>query len=130
MTDAGRRWRPGWLVTRLRALSLSQRFFAVALLIVFGCMIALGGWIGNYLATGIVRGVGETAAASIESLIVTRTVDGDPSTELATGLDSAFQIASSSASSRLLQIRIRDLDGGILYQSLGGIVDHIPESAR
>lgn len=114
---------------RMRKPSLSQRFFVVALLIVVACVVALGAWIGNYLARGIARGVAETAAASVESLIVARAGNPPTPATLHQGLEGVFQIANNATSSRLLQIRVRDLRGEVLYQSLGGIVDESSENA-
>jgi signal transduction histidine kinase len=123
--------RPRGIRSRLgmRTLSLSQRFFAIAVLVVVACMLALGAWIGNYLASGIARGVGETAAASIESLIVTRAGSPPSPAALSQGLEGVFQIANNATSSRLLQIRVRDFADNVLFQSLGGIEDESSSEA-
>lgn len=113
----------------MRTPSLSQRFFAVALLVILACMLALGAWIGNYLAAGIARGVGETAASSIESLIVTRAGNPPSPAVLSQGLEGVFQIANNATSSRLLQIRVRGIADDVLYQSLGGIEDETSSEA-
>lgn len=108
-------------------MSLSQRFFWTALSVVVTAMLILGNWTSDYVSDSIVTGVGGTAAASIEAL-VSRSLDdqlagGRPLSERQAELDEAFEIGNNAESARLLQIRIRDLDGNIRYASLGGLRD-------
>jgi signal transduction histidine kinase len=111
----------------LPQMSLSQRFFWTALSVVVVAMLVLGNWTSDYVSDSIAPGVGGTAAARIEAL-VSRSLDdqmngGMPMSDRRTELDEAFEIGSNAESTRLLQIRIRDLQGDIRYASLGGLRD-------
>ena len=111
----------------LPRMSLSQRFFWTALSVVVVAMLILGNWTSDYVRDSIATGVGGTAAASIEAL-VSRSLDdqmngGTPMSDRRTELDEAFEIGNNAESARLLQIRIRDLQGNIQYASLGGLRD-------
>lgn len=102
-------------------MPLSQRFFAVALVVVLGIAIAQGSWTGAYVSDSIVRGVGETAASSINAL-VSRTLDGaltsgSLSAEDRRDIDAAFDVANSTDSTRLLLLRLRKLDGSLVFQT-------------
>jgi len=112
---------------RLPRMSLSQRFFWTALSVVLVAMLTLGNWTSEYVSNSIVTGVGGTAAASIEALVSRslddRMADGRQLSERQAELDEAFEIGNDAESTRLLQIRIRDLDGKIQYASLGGLRD-------
>lgn len=114
-------------VRTLRALSLSHRFLIAAVLVVALAMGALGNWIGIYLQQGITNGVAATAAASIDSLIAHQigsvAVGRPPSAEERAELDEAFALSNDSNSTRLLQIRIRTLDGTIFYEATTGFSD-------
>lgn len=111
----------------MRTLSLSQRFLIAAVLVVAIAMVALGNWIGLYLQQGITNGVATTAAASIESLIAHQIGDvapgQRPTPEDRQQLDEAFTLGNDSSSTRLLQIRVRTLDGDIFYEVTSGFTD-------
>lgn len=121
----------GWLLRLGRRLSLSQRFLIAAVLVVALAMVLLGNWIGVYLQQGITNGVVNTAAASIESLVthqVGEIAQGQEVTpEQRARLDAAFQIGNEAAETRLLQIRVRDLSGNLLYESATGLLDREDE---
>ncbi len=108
-------------------MSLSQRFFWTALAVVLAAMLTLGNWTSDYVSDSIVTGVGGTAAASIEALVSRslddRMTDGRQLSDRQAELDEAFEIGNNAESARLLQIRIRDLEGRIQYASLGGLRD-------
>jgi len=110
-------------------LSLSQGFLAAAVIVVASAMLFLGSWIGFYLQSSITAGVAATAAASIESLIAHEMRDIStelPLTETSERrLNDVFQIGNEADTTRLLQIRIRSLDGQTFYSSLGGIMDDL-----
>ncbi len=110
-------------------LSLSQGFLAAAVIVVASAMLFLGSWIGYYLQSSITAGVAATAAASIESLIAHEMRDFStelPLTETSERrLNDVFQIGNEADTTRLLQIRIRSLDGQTFYSSLGGIMDDL-----
>lgn len=102
-------------------MRLSQRFFLVALIVVLGVVIAFGGWAGAYVSGTIVKGVGATAAGSIEALI-SRRLDGALTEGSLTDddrrvIEAAFDIASSTDSTRLLMLRLRRLDGELVLQT-------------
>jgi signal transduction histidine kinase len=110
-----------------RVLPLSQRFLLAAVIVVALAMIVLGNWIGYYLQTSITRGVAASAAASIDSLIA-HALEGVSATRPLTAadgakLDDVFEVGNDADSTRLLQIRILNLDGSVLYESLGGLID-------
>lgn len=121
-------WRLGSKLHRkLPRMSLSQRFFWVALSVVVVAMLILGNLVSDHVSRSIATGVGGTAAASIEAL-VSRSLGDQTTGDLLTSdrraeLDEAFEIGNDAESARLLQIRIRDLYGRILYASLGGLRD-------
>lgn len=110
----------------VRRVALSDLFLVSAFVVVAVAMVALGNWIGFYLTDGISRGVARTAAASIESLIAdafSEVGSERPITpEGRARLDRVFKIGNEADSTRLLQIRIRDVDGTVIYESLGGII--------
>lgn len=102
-------------------MSLSQRFLVAAVLVVMAASVALGFWVGLYVERGITDGVAETAAASIDSLIahqIDEITPGAPLTEEErASLDGVFAIGSGSDAVRLIQIRLRDLEGRSFYES-------------
>ena len=110
----------------VRRVALSQLFLIAAVVVVAVAMLSLGNWIGAYLASGISRGVAATAASSIESLVTANLADIGAERPLTAGararFDQVFQIGNDADSTRLLQIRIRDLDGETIYESFGGII--------
>ena len=113
--------------TAARRLPLSQRFLLAAVVVVALAMVVLGNWIGYYLQSSITKGVAASAAASIDSLIA-HALEGVSASRPLTEedrakLDDVFEIGNDSDSTRLLQIRIWELDDTILYESLGGLVD-------
>jgi len=111
----------------IRRPNLSQRFFGMAVVVVLVAMSLLAAWTGNYVASSIVHGVGETAAASIQSLISrsldNAIIDGALSRDKLTGLEEAFNVGSTTDMTRLLQLTIRGLDHDIAYQLSSGLND-------
>ncbi|RYE46564.1 MAG: hypothetical protein EOP24_15435 [Hyphomicrobiales bacterium] len=106
-----------------RRVSLSQRFFLVALAVVLAAMLALGNWTNAYISQSITRGVAETAAASFEALLA-ESLDGAMSAaDSQSAFEAVFKVANSADSTRLLQIRVRDADGRVAFESLGGLED-------
>lgn len=131
LTSASRKLRRAWLWSQRRAgrLTLSQRFFPAAVTVVAIAMAVLGSWTSFYLQSSITQGVATTAASSFEALIVGALDDlslerplGDEDQQ---ALDQAFLISSDADSTRLLQIRIRDLGGAVVYEALGGLNDSL-----
>lgn len=121
----GRVWRLGFRRI-VRRVALSQMFLVVAVIVVALAMVTMGGWIGNYLKTSIGRGVATTAAASIDALISHNLRDLNFDNPLSDAeratLDEVFRISSDADSTRLLQIRIRNLQRDTVYESFGGII--------
>lgn len=110
-----------------RELPLSRRFLATAVVVVALAMLVLGNSIGHYLQSSIAQGVAVSAAASIDSLIAHQLSEVSTQHELApedrSRLDEVFQIGNDADSTRLLQICIWRLDGSMIYESAGGLVD-------
>jgi signal transduction histidine kinase len=110
----------------IRDVALSKLFLVAAVVVVAIAMVGLGNWIGAYLNESISRGVAETAASSIDSLIANSLVGLGPERPMgAEGkarLDEVFIVGNDADTTRLLQIRIRDLEGRAIYESFGGIV--------
>ena len=109
------------------SLSLSQRFLVVAVTVVALAMAGLGAWVSLYVQRGITDGVASTAAASIDALVAHEVGElrstGDISPDVRANLDDVFAIGNDSDSTRLLQIRIRDLSGRSIYDSNAGLED-------
>ena len=106
-----------------RRVSLSQRFFLVASVVVLAAMLALGNWTNAYISQSITRGVAETAAASFEALM-SRSLEGVMSAaDSQSAFEAVFKVANSADSTRLLQIRVRDASGKVVFESLGGLED-------
>lgn len=119
------------MLRAMRTLSLSQRFLIAAVLVVAIAMGGLGNWIGVYLQQGITNGVADTAAASIDSLIAQQLGEvapgQSPTAEDREKLDAAFALGNDANSTRLLQIRIRTLDGGTFYEATSGFANTIAD---
>lgn len=99
---------------------MPQRFLLLAVPSVVLAMAGLGWIVGSYVQDGITRGVASTAAAGIESQIIHETPDFGlrPLTETEVArLDSVFSISNEAHETRLIEVRLRDLDGNLLYQS-------------
>jgi signal transduction histidine kinase len=99
---------------------MPQRFLLLAIPIVALAMAGLGWIVGRYVQDGITRGVASTAAASIEALILHEAPEFGtrPLTEIEVGrLDAVFTISNEAHETRLIEVRLRDLDGRLLYQS-------------
>lgn len=112
-----------WSARIVRRISLSQRFFLIALTVVLAAMLILGNWTSSYVSESITKGVAGTAAASIEALI-SQSLDGAMlSPDRRAGLQAVFTVGNSSDATRLLQIRVRDTAGEIVFESLGGLED-------
>ncbi|MGN6487674.1 MAG: sensor histidine kinase [Devosia sp.] len=113
---------------------MSQRFFFVALVVVLGTVVAYGGWTGQYVADSIVRGVGETAARSINAL-VSRSLEGvllrgSLSEQDRREIDAAFDVASSTDRTRLLLLRLRQLDGTLVLQTGNDLRDDASKASQ
>ena len=108
-------------------MRLPQSFFRIALLVVLAIVAAFGGWAGQYVSDSIVRGVGGTAAGSIEALIA-RNLDGvlsgrDVSAADRLAIEAAFDIASETEDTRLLMLVLRQSDGRVVLQVGNDLAD-------
>jgi signal transduction histidine kinase len=116
-----------WSRGLLRRLSVVQRLLIGAFLVVALSMSVLGLWIGDYLRDAIVRGVAATAAASIDSLISFQmgglSSEDSMSLDDRTRMSEVFAIGNDTDATRLLQIRIRRLDGVVLYESTEDLIE-------
>ncbi|RYG86056.1 MAG: hypothetical protein EON59_10855, partial [Alphaproteobacteria bacterium] len=114
----GRTLKTLWL-RFIRRRSLSQRFLLTAVIVISLAMTGLGYWIGYFVQQSITRGVAETAAASVDSLLSHAIRD----VGLAEPLDAAererlgrvFALASETEAAALFNVRIRNLTGQTVY---------------
>lgn len=124
--DAIRRLRL-WVRQMSRVLPLSLRFLIRAALVVALAMLVLGSWIGHYLQSSIAEGIATSSAATIDSLVGHELAglaeDHSLTAAERAKLDTVFEIGNEADSTRMLQIRIWRLDGSLLYESGGGLVD-------
>ena len=79
----------------MRGRSLSQRFLIVAIAVVSVVTLGLGYWLSDFVQNSVTRGVGETAAAGVDSLLA-HAIEGIGSTitkisEIATAIASAVE---------------------------------------
>ncbi|MDB5542387.1 MAG: histidine kinase [Devosia sp.] len=113
------------------ATTLSQRFLAVATLVVSIAVVALGHLSVMRLQDSITRGVALTAASSIDSLVAYELSKIDLSKPLSAEaraeLDSVFNIGSGADTTRLLQIRLFDLLGNERYEASDVFETDIPD---
>jgi len=109
------------------SLSLSQRFLVVAFIVVAMAQVGLGLWGSYYVQRGITEGVANTAAASIDALVAHEVgelrITGELSDDVRDNLDAVFAIGNDADETRLLQIRIRDLDKHLVYESISSLED-------
>jgi signal transduction histidine kinase len=105
------------------SLTLSQRFLVVAAAVVAVAMLVLGGLINNVVTRGTTEGMAATAVNTIETLLGQELADPIAQQPLAirdeNRIAELFQIGSDTNATRLLQIRIYDLDGRAIYASGG-----------
>jgi signal transduction histidine kinase len=107
----------------VRRVALSRLFLAISVIVVAIMMLALGSWMGAYLTATISRGIAETAASRFDSAVANRLGPKGPvSMSDAAELDLIFRIGNEAEFTRLLQIRILDLDGAVIYESFAGIL--------
>jgi signal transduction histidine kinase len=106
-------------------LTLSQRFLIVAVVVVALAMLGLGSWVGESLRASTTKGVATAAADSIESLIAHQisgvNLERPMSDKDQAALNDIFEIGNDASAPRLLQIRLYDLEGNVLYESAGAL---------
>lgn len=112
--------------------SLSLRFLLAAFAIIAGGMVLLGQGIDIYLRESVATGVATSAAASIDALVSHQVASLGPLrplTDQARGeLDEIFAVGNDADTGRLLTIRIRDLDGTLIYESQGSLVAELQQT--
>lgn len=96
-------------------------------------MVSLGLGISYYVGQGVTEGISRTSASSIDSLVSNSLGDMFSTDVLSPAdrdrLDRLFEIGSDAESTRLIQIRIFQLDGLVLYEASDSVVDQ-PASAQ
>lgn len=111
----------------LGGLTLAQRLLLTSTLTVGIGMAFLGYWTAQVVQDGILRGVSATAAASIDALIGAQLAGLGSDQPLAPSemarLRDVFTIGNDAASTRLLQIRLYDAEGDVLFDSEDGLSD-------
>ncbi|HVX82618.1 MAG TPA: hypothetical protein VHB23_14700 [Devosiaceae bacterium] len=87
----------------------------------------LADFVAGEMSRSITAGVADTAAASLDVLIADELAEIGPRRPLKqediSDLDTVFSAANDTRINKLIQIRLRNPDGTLLYQSLGGIED-------
>lgn len=105
----------------MRGRSLSQRFLIVAIAVVSVVTLGLGYWLSDFVQNSVTRGVGETAAAGVDSLLAHAIegigMEGPLTAEEHRRLEGVFEAAANVDTTPLFNIRIRNIAGTILYQS-------------
>ena len=108
-------------------MSLTKQFLVIAAMIMGGAMLALGHLIVAELRSNITSGITATAATIADAMIADELAEiGNErplSPQSRSSLDRVFAIANDAEAARLLQIRVRNLEGTTLYESYGGITD-------
>jgi signal transduction histidine kinase len=106
-------------------LTLAQRLLLTSTLTVGIGMAFLGYWAAQVVQDGILRGVSVTA--SIDALIGAQLAgigsDQPLSPSEMARLKDVFTIGNEAASTRLLQIRLYDADGEVVFDSQDGLSD-------
>ncbi len=111
----------------LRRLSLTRRFLIVSAIVIATATAGLGVGISYFVRQGVTEGIARTSASSLDSL-VSSAVNGMVANDVLTPddrdrLDRLFEISSDAETTRLIQIRIFQLDGRVLYEASDGVVD-------
>jgi signal transduction histidine kinase len=91
-------------------------------------MALLGKLVTDQLSASITAGVADTAAASMDVMLAEELAEIGPQRPLITAgaasLDGLFSAANNARLNKLIQLRLHNPDGSVLYQSLGGIEDN------
>jgi signal transduction histidine kinase len=95
-------------------------------------MALVGELVSAEIAHSITLGVADTAAASMDVMLADELAEIGPKRPLSSravaDLDAIFSSASDTRVNKLVQVQLRDLDGAIFYESVGGIVDPAPSA--
>ena len=117
-----------WLHSRPPRLQVAFLLFAIAIL--GTAMVLVGELVSAEIAGSITRGVADTAAAGMETMLADELAEIGPQRPLSgrasAGLHALFSSAGDAQVNKLIQVQLRDLDGKVFYESAGGIVDPAP----
>jgi len=109
---------------------LQLGFLLLAGSIVAVAMTLIGALVTEQLSRSITAGVADTAAASMDVMLADELAEIGPQRPLtpagAADLDGLFSAANNARLNKLVQLRLRNPDGSVLYESLGGIEDDAP----
>lgn len=123
--------RPVRLARRIVPSGLTARFLIMSVVVTGLAMLLLGEAVSYYVRSSITRGVAETAAASLDSLVTNSIADMVAGRALTEGdkrrLDDLFDIASDAQTTPLVEIRIFHLDGTLLYEVSDAVVDTVSD---
>jgi signal transduction histidine kinase len=99
-------------------------------LILAAAMALIGELVTDLTSRSITAGVADTAAASLDIMLADELSEIGPVRPLTSAarkdLDSLFSVANDAQVNKLIEIRLRNLDGSLLYESLGGLLDPAP----
>jgi signal transduction histidine kinase len=102
------------------------------MLILVVAMALLGKLVTERMSASITAGVANTAAASMDVMLADELAEIGPerplTPEAIAGLDSLSSAASNARANKLIQLRLRNPDGSVLYQSLGGLEGDAPSA--
>ena len=107
-------------------------FLLLAALILAAAMALIGELVTDLTSRSITAGVADTAAASLDIMLADELAEIGPVRPLTSSarqdLDSLFSVANDAEVNKLIEIRLRNPDGSLLYESLGGLLDPAPAS--
>jgi len=111
---------------------LQLGFLLLAALILAAAMALIGELVTDLTSRSITAGVADTAAASLDIMLADELAEIGPVRPLTSSarqdLDSLFSVANDAEVNKLIEIRLRNPDGSLLYESLGGLLDPAPAS--
>lgn len=97
-------------------------------------MVSAGRLVSAQMAASITSGIADTTAASMDVMLSDELVETGPQRPLPNdalaGLNALFSAANDTGVNELMQIRLRNPDGSLLYESLSGLIDREPSDAE
>ncbi len=127
-----RRLRVG-LSRATRRWTFASRFFVVAIIILGAGTFVLTSWLASYVEGTALRAVSSTAAASANSLLahhldhldLSGPLKGDGFAEL----EHAFDVGGYASSTRLLQVRLINPEGAVVFELPGSLEEPVDRRA-
>ena len=104
-------------------IGLSQRFLAVAVLVVATAMLALGTLVSQLAVRSITAGVAETLATSIDAIVAGEFAEESQTLRNTVNLDWYFGSRPVVGATQLIDVQIHGRDGSLLYDAAGTLVD-------